>query len=215
MIRSFRGPCQNSIRDPPGIDVIHQHLLKIELIMQKICIVGNKQLPLNSEDYGSSIDTMDMVVRISKMDHIRTTHSQFLGKIGQRVDWLILEPNDIWEATPEKNLDLAHMADLVFIRNEWYDRRKEKLIHIHGFEEERLVRIPPSLIEDKNNWTTAGLAVFLMHTIFPHTQIHLYCLDFFNRESFLRNIPWHSSSPETCYMRNLFLTKQLIPMSNC
>lgn len=183
--------------------------------MKNICIVGNKPLPLNCENCSASIDSMDLVVRISKMDHMILDHDRMRGNLGKRVDWLLLEPNDVWEAMPDKNIELAHMASLVFVRNDWYDRKKERLIQVHGFSEEKLICIPSHLSDDKAHWTTAGLAVFLMHVLFPFAKIHLYCLDFFKRESFLRGIPWHASSTETSFMRTLFLNKQLIPRINC
>lgn len=78
----------------------------------RICVVSNRP-PV--ADWSAEIDAADLVVRVSKCDHLDT------GLVGTRTDVVILEPNELWLSFPASRRRMDMMRQVrVLARPHWW-----------------------------------------------------------------------------------------------
>lgn len=125
-----------------------------------IAIVGNKHI---AHDCSARIDVADMVVRISKMDHLDS------GLVGTRTDALYLEPNCVWWGYPpeRRRLDMLNTIPSIYIRNSWWRRTGEKLISQGILRWDQVHVIPPEVENGLKDCTTFAMAVYDVHRRLP------------------------------------------------
>lgn len=131
-----------------------------------ICIVGNKR---PDRDVSAQVDAADLVVRVSKMDHLDT------GLIGRRTDVLYLEPNWVWWRYPAQARRLEMLRDIpaIYIRASWW-RRVGWMLQRDGLVRLQQVRVMPEDVEARlPGCTTLAMAVCDVHRRLPDAHILL------------------------------------------
>lgn len=131
-----------------------------------IAIVGNKP---PDHDCSELIDSADLVVRISKMDHLDS------GMIGKRTDVLYLEPNHFWWSFSRvvRRLPLLRIIPQVYIRESKWAMSGEDLLETGILTPAQVYIIP----EPFEGCTTLALAVHSIHVRYPSAKLRLACAD--------------------------------------
>ena len=168
-----------------------------------IAIVGNKHI---AHDCSARIDVADMVVRISKMDHLDS------GLVGTRTDALYLEPNCVWWGYPpeRRRLDMLNTIPSIYIRNSWWRRTGEKLISQGILRWDQVHVIPPEVENGLKDCTTFAMAVYDVHRRLPEAVILGAGGDFGKERD--RVFPYHAHSGESSYMDSLVKRGVLFPI---
>jgi hypothetical protein len=138
----------------------------------KICVVSNRPPARN---LSGEIDGADLVVRVSKCDHLDT------GLCGQRTDVVVLEPNELWATfTAEKRRMELLRRCRVLIRPWWFDYWKYEP-HRRRFdlaaELPHAEPLPAALAIEHRNLTTQANAAAWAQTAHPEAGLVLAGFD--------------------------------------
>lgn len=131
-----------------------------------VCIVGNK---VPDEDVSVSVDSADIVVRISKMDYLDT------GLVGSRTDRLYLEPNYVWQrySGAIRRLPLLRVIPSIYIRSSWWRRVGALLLGAGIVRVDQVQVIDPDVEAALPGCTTLAMAVYDVHRRMPDAHLLL------------------------------------------
>lgn len=161
-----------------------------------IALIGNKTINLRNN--GRLIDSCDLVVRVNKMCNLDTHLT------GRRTDWLVTTITyNLWCHTrEERHADLIPTIGKVFI-----DAREYPFLDIkHKAEVDtwNAVALPFSTYDRFPKWTTAAIALRLLHETYP--EAHIYFAGQDSHTTWLKNrdlITKHEDGQELPYYKYL------------